>query len=56
MVFLNADCQDEIRETLLVNPFITDVEDFEAAFDNGRLSISFTAVTKFGNTEVDYDV
>lgn len=54
--FLNADCEDEIREALLVNPFITDIEDFEASFDNGRLVISFTVVTKFGNTEVDYDV
>ena len=54
--FLNADCEDEIREALLVNPYITDIEDFEASFDNGKLSISFTAVTKFGNTEVDYDV
>ena len=42
--FLNADCEDEIREALLVNPFITDIEDFEASFDNGRLVISFTVV------------
>lgn len=39
--FLNADCEDEIREALLVNPFITDIEDFEASFDNGRLVISY---------------
>lgn len=54
--FLNADCEDEIREALVVNPNITDIEDFTAVFDNGKLSISFTAVTKFGETEVEYDV
>lgn len=54
--FLNADCEDEIREALLINPNITDIDDFEATFDNGSLSISFTAVTKFGETEVNYDV
>ena len=54
--FLNADCEDEIREALQVNPYITGIEDFQATFENGRLSLSFTAVTKFGNTEVDYDV
>lgn len=54
--FLNADCEDEIREALLVNPYITGIEDFETTFENGRLLLSFTAVTKFGNTEVNYDV
>ena len=54
--FLNADCEDEIREALQVNPYITGIEDFQATFENGHLSLSFTAVTKFGNTEVDYDV
>lgn len=54
--FLNADCEDEIREALLINPNITDIDDFEVTFDNGSLSISFTAVTKFGETEVNYDV
>lgn len=54
--FLNADCEDEIREALLVNPYITGIEDFKVTFENGHLSLSFTAVTKFGNTEVDYDV
>ncbi len=54
--FLNADCEDEIREALLVNTYITDIDDFQVSFNNGRLSISFTAVTQFGNTEVDYDV
>ena len=54
--FLNADCEDEIREALLINPNITDIDDFEVTFYNGSLSISFTAVTKFGETEVNYDV
>ena len=53
--FLNADCEDEIREALLVNPYIEDIEDFKAYFDNGLLSISFKAITKFGGTEVEYD-
>ena len=54
--FLNADCEDEIREALLVNPYIEEIEDFKASFDNGRLSISFGARTKFGETEVEYSV
>lgn len=54
--FLNADCEDEIREALTVNPYIEDIEDFKASFDNGYLYISFKAVTKFGETEVEYNV
>ena len=53
--FLNADCEDEIREALLVNPYIEDIEGFKASFDNGCLYISFKAVTKFGETEVEYN-
>ena len=49
--FLNADCEDEIREAMLVNPYITDIEDFTA-----DLNISFTAVTKFGDAEVEHSV
>ena len=54
--FLNADCEDEIREALLVNPYIEDIEDFKVSFDNGCLYISFKAVTKFGETGVEYNV
>ena len=28
--FLNADCEDESREALLVNPFVTAIANFEA--------------------------
>ena len=54
--FLNADCEDEIREAMLVNPYITDIEDFAADFRGTRLNISFTAVTKFGDAEVEHSV
>lgn len=54
--FLNADCEDEIREAMLVNPYITDIEDFTADFRGTRLNISFTAVTKFGDAEVEHSV
>lgn len=54
--FLNADCEDEIREAMLVNPYITDIEDFMADFRGTRLNISFTAVTKFGDAEVEHSV
>nr|DAV32494.1 MAG TPA: Protein of unknown function (DUF2634) [Caudoviricetes sp.] len=54
--FLNADCEDEIREAMLVNPYITDIEDFTADFRSARLNISFTAVTKFGDAEVEHSV
>ena len=54
--YLQADCADEITEAMLVNPYITDIEDFTAVKEGDRLHISFTAVTKLGNTEVAYDV
>lgn len=54
--FLNADCEDEIREAMMVNPYITDIEDFTADFHGTRLKISFTAVTKFGDAEVEHSV
>lgn len=54
--FLNTDCEDEIRETMLVNPYITDIEDFSASFEKDRLLISFRVITKFGDTEVNYSV
>ena len=37
--FLNADCEDEVREALLVNPYIEDIEDFKVSFDTSRLRL-----------------
>lgn len=54
--FLNTDCESEITEALMVNPYISGVDDFTAEFKGTRLHISFTAVTTFGNIEVDHYV
>lgn len=54
--YLQADCADEITEAMLINPYITDIDDFQAEKIGDHLHISFTAVTTLGNTEVSYDV
>lgn len=54
--FLNTDCENEIKEAMLVNPFITGITNFSASFAGSRLKISYTAETRFGDVEVSYDV
>lgn len=54
--FLQADCEDEVKEAMMVNPYITDITDFEASFSGTLLNISFNAVTSFGVVEVEYSV
>lgn len=53
--YLTADCHAEIQEALLVNPYITAVDDFTAERNGSALKVSFTAVTTLGDLEVtDY--
>lgn len=54
--YLQNDCQTETEEALMVNPYISGIDDFEAVLDGDHLSISFTLETTLGNTEVAYDV
>lgn len=50
--YLQNDCQTETEDALLVNPYITGIDDFEATLDGARLHISFTLNTSFGSGEV----
>ena len=53
--FLQTDCENEIRSALLVNPYISDITDFEVDRKD-QMFVSFRAVTKFGEVEVDQGV
>lgn len=50
--YIQTDCESEIREAMLINPWITDITDFVAKRSGSKLSISFTAVTPFGKIDV----
>ena len=54
--YINTDCESEISDALLINEYIESVEDFEAVKDGEHLRVSFRALTKFGNIEVDENV
>lgn len=54
--YLQSDCQTETEDALMVNPYITGIDDFEASMDGDKLSISFKLETSFGDTEVDTSV
>lgn len=54
--YINTDCESEISDALLINEYIESIEDFEAVKDGEHLRVSFRALTKFGNTEVDENV
>lgn len=54
--YINTDCESEISDALLINEYIESIEDFEAIKDGEHLRVSFRAVTKFGNIEVDENV
>lgn len=50
--YLQNDCQTETEDALLVNPYITGIDDFEATLDGARMHIAFKLNTSFGSTEV----
>ena len=54
--FLQTDCENEIRSALLVNPYISDITDFEVDRKDDQMFVSFRVVTKFGEVEVDQGV
>ena len=54
--YLQNDCYTETQEALMVNPYITGIDDFEAEIDKDRLHISFTLNTVLGSTEVSENV
>ncbi len=54
--YLQNDCQTETEDALMVNPYISGIDDFEASIEGDHLSISFTLETTLGNTEVSTSV
>ncbi len=54
--YLQNDCYTETQEALMVNPYITGIDDFAAELDKDRLHISFTLNTVLGSTEVSENV
>ena len=54
--FINTDCEAEITEALLINPYINGISNFSISFEKTKLSISFTVDTTFGDLEVETSV
>ena len=54
--FLETDCQASVEEALMINPYINEIRDFQVTIEENKLLISFTAVTKFGEVEVETKV
>lgn len=48
-----AELRRYVEEALLVNPYITNIKDFRASFGGGTASASFTAVTPYGEVELN---
>ena len=51
--YLQNDCYTETQEALMVNPYITGIDDFAAEIDGDRLHVTFTLETTLGETEVN---
>lgn len=54
--FLETDCRTSVEDALLVNPYIIGIEDFKVEVVGSKLIISFRAMTRFGDLEVDTNV
>lgn len=50
--YFMTDCEDELREALTINPWITDVSAFYGERDGSRLYIEFLVDTTLGSFEV----
>ena len=53
--YVDTDIKKEVEDAMYVNPWITDVTDWQSSMDekHDKLHLVFTAVTDFGETEVD---
>ena len=54
--FLQTDCEDALRSAMLVNPYISDVTDFNVERKDDQMHISFRVITRFGEMEVEQSV
>lgn len=53
--YVDTDIKKEVEDAMYVNPWITDVTNWQSSMDekHDKLHLVFTAVTDFGETEVD---
>lgn len=51
--YIQADAQTEIEEALMMNPYITGIDDFNAIKEDDRLTVTFTALTAFGDVDME---
>lgn len=51
--YIQADAETEIEEALMKNPYITGIDDFSAVKVDERLTITFTALTQFGDVKME---
>lgn len=53
--YVDTDIKKEVEDAMHVNPWITDVTDWQSSMDekHDKLHLVFTAVTDFGETEVN---
>lgn len=52
--YLNSEAERYVRETIEYNlkDYVTDVRNVEVSFDEGILTIEFTAITPYGEVEI----
>ncbi len=51
--YIQADAQTEIEEALMMNPYITGIDDFNAVKEDDCLTVTFTALTAFGDVDME---
>jgi hypothetical protein len=51
----SMECERLIEECLIINPYITEVNDIETSFEGDKLIISFTAETIYGSVKMESD-
>ena len=53
--YVDTDIKKEVEDAMYINPYISEITDWDSSVsDNGnKLHLVFTAVTDFGDTEVD---
>ena len=54
--YLNTDGESEIKEALMVNPYIEGSRAFTGRLSKEHLTLSFKVETKFGEMEVEQSV
>ena len=54
--YLDTDCESEIKEALMVNPYIEGISDFSAEIRKEHLRLAFKVETRFGEMEVEQSV